>query len=84
MGYLQAFITVVIGALAIATAAIGIDCMRKEPKYDTQALKDSNVGYLTVALAMGILVVLFGFYEGYNSYAAATKAALAAATAAKA
>lgn len=73
MGYLSAFITILIGALAIATAAIGVDCMNRKPEYESEGLRESNKGYLYIALGLASLAVILGFYEWYSTFTSSVR-----------
>jgi hypothetical protein len=68
MGYLSAFMIILIGVLAIATAAIGVDCMNRNPEYESEGLKESNKGYLYIALGLASLTVFLGFYDWFTTF----------------
>lgn len=89
MGFFTAFFILLAGALTIATASLGLDCINKRGDYSEQQ-RESNKGYLTVMLSLAIGVVLVSFYAFYDAYlkyaeeAAAKAAAKAAELMAKA
>jgi hypothetical protein len=67
MGFFVAFFVLLAGALTIATASIGLDCINKRGDYTDQQ-REANKGYLTVMLALAIGVVLVSFYLFYDTY----------------
>jgi uncharacterized membrane protein YeaQ/YmgE (transglycosylase-associated protein family) len=63
MGIATAFSYLVFGALVLATAAIGLDCINSGGQYKNETQKGSNRGYLIASLIGAIIVILLGFLQ---------------------